>query len=79
MPDLRRPYQPYSSGLKLTIDLEFLRPSTIIELANDLLSASKDKDFLSEKDQKNLVELHVQLITYLSVAHSDEFLDFVDS
>ena len=79
MPNFKITSQPYPHGLKLTIDLEFLRPTTVIELANDLLYASKDSMLLSKEEKKQLAELHTQLITYLSVAHSDDFLDEINS
>ena len=79
MPNFKIISQPYPHGLKLKIDLEFLRPTTIIELANDLLYAGKDSVLLSKEEKKQLAEWHTQLITYLSMVHSDDFRDEINS
>lgn len=79
MPDFQIISEPYPNGLKLEIDLEFLRPSTIIELANDLLHAVKGEAEDGHKKAKELVELHLAVVKYLSIGHADEFLDYIDS
>ncbi len=72
---LRRRLQHFPDGLKVTLDLEFLRPTTIIEIANDLLRASQSEG----RPATELKNAHCRVLEYLSKCHGDEWLEDVNS